>query len=466
MRLLLIGGGGREHALAWKLTREEPDLELIAAPGNPGIAELGECVPLNVLDVDGLEGLARERRVDLTVVGPEAPLEAGIVDRFRAAGLPIFGPTKAAAQIETSKAFAKQLLLDEGIPTARAEIHTRVAAAKAAARRFGAPVVVKASGLAAGKGVIVCKTVGDADTAIDEILEGNRFGPAGAEVLVEEFMAGEEVSVFAITDGRHFVVLPSLQDPTRLLANDLGPNTGGMGAYLPVQLGYDADHALRSDPDSADRLALQAARDIFAPTLRALHARGRNFTGLLYAGLMLTRDGPKVVEFNCRFGDPETQALMPVLDISPRLLDLMLAVGRGDPLPGLPVPDAAGAISPHGSSRISTAEADAACVTTVLAAANYPDTPRTGDVITLPPAEDGLYVFHAGTARDAEGRLVTAGGRVLAVSAVAPSVELAQARSLEYAERVRFDGKQYRSDIGWREIARQSGPTGAGASRD
>ena len=466
MRLLLIGGGGREHALAWKLTREEPDLELIAAPGNPGIAELGECVPLNVLDLDGLEGIARERRVDLTVVGPEAPLEAGIVDRFRAAGLPIFGPTRAAARIETSKAFAKQLLLDEGIPTARAEIHNRVASAKAAARRFGAPVVVKASGLAAGKGVIVCKTVGDADTAIDEILEGNRFGPAGAEVLIEEFMMGEEVSLFAITDGRHFVVLPGLQDHKRLLANDLGPNTGGMGAYLPVQLGYDADRTLRFDPDSADRLALQAAREIFAPTLRALAARGCNFTGLLYAGLMLTRDGPKVVEFNCRFGDPETQALMPVLDVAPRLLDLLLAVGRGEPLPGFPVPDAEGAIRQHGSSRISTAEAEAACVTTVLAAANYPEAPRTGDVISLPPTEDGVYVFHAGTARDAEGRLVTAGGRVLAVSAVAPSVELAQSRSLEFAERVRFDGKQYRSDIGWREIARQTGRSGAGASRD
>ena len=466
MRLLLIGGGGREHALAWKLTREEPDLELIAAPGNPGIGELGECVPLNVLDLDGLEGIARERRVDLTVVGPEAPLEAGIVDRFRAAGLPIFGPTRAAARIETSKAFAKQLLLDEGIPTARAEIHNRVASAKAAARRFGAPVVVKASGLAAGKGVIVCKTVGDADTAIDDILEGNRFGPAGAEVLIEEFMMGEEVSLFAITDGRHFVVLPGLQDHKRLLANDLGPNTGGMGAYLPVQLGYDADRTLRFDPDSADRLALQAAREIFAPTLRALAARGCNFTGLLYAGLMLTRDGPKVVEFNCRFGDPETQALMPVLDVAPRLLDLLLAVGRGEPLPGFPVPDAEGAIRQHGSSRISTAEAEAACVTTVLAAANYPEAPRTGDVISLPPTEDGVYVFHAGTARDAEGRLVTAGGRVLAVSAVAPSVELAQSRSLEFAERVRFDGKQYRSDIGWREIARQTGRSGAGASRD
>jgi len=466
MRVLLIGGGGREHALAWKLTREDPDLELIAAPGNPGIAELGECVPVNVLDIERLEHLARERTVDLTVVGPEAPLEAGIVDRFRSSGLPIFGPTRAAAEIETSKAFAKQLLLDEGIATARAEIHTRVADAKAAARRFGAPVVVKASGLAAGKGVIVCKTLGDADSAIDDMLEGNRFGAAGAAVLVEEFMQGEEVSLFAITDGRTFVVLPGLQDHKRLLAKDHGPNTGGMGAYLPVHLGYDADRALTADPQAAERLVLEAARDVFAPTLRALAARGRNFTGLLYAGLMLTRSGPKVVEFNCRFGDPETQALMPVLDISPRLLDLMLAVGRGEPIPGFPVPDATGTLPARTSARISTAEAEAACVTTVIAAANYPETPRTGDVITLPPIEDGVFVFHAGTARDSEGRLITAGGRVLAVSAVAPSVELAQARSMEYVERVRFEGKQYRPDIGWREIERQMQRPGAGASRD
>ena len=466
MRVLLIGGGGREHALAWKLTREEPDLELIAAPGNPGIAELGECVAINVLDIERLERLARERAVDLTIVGPEAPLEAGIVDRFRASGLPIFGPTRAAAEIETSKAFAKKLLLEEGIPTARAEIHTRVADAKAAARRFGAPVVVKASGLAAGKGVIVCKTLGDADSAIDDMLEGNRFGHAGAEVLVEEFMQGEEISLFAITDGRTFVVLPGLQDHKRLLPNDLGPNTGGMGAYLPVQLGYGADRSLSAEPEAADDLVLEAARDVFGPTLRGLATRGRNFTGLLYAGLMLTPTGPRVVEFNCRFGDPETQALMPVLDIAPRLLDLLLAVGRGEPIPGYPVPDATGARPARTSSRISTVEAEGACVTTVLAAANYPETPRTGDVITLPPAEDGVFVFHAGTARNAEGQLVTAGGRVLAVSAVAPSVELAQARSMEFVERVRFEGKQYRPDIGWREIERQVQRAGAGAPRD
>jgi phosphoribosylamine-glycine ligase len=261
-------------------------------------------------------------------------------------------------------------------------------------------------------------------------------------------------------------MLPGLQDHKRLLANDMGPNTGGMGAYLPVELGYDTDQKVSADADSADRLVLQAAREVFAPTLRALGARGRPFTGLLYAGLMLTETGPRVVEFNCRFGDPETQALMPVLDISPRLIDLMLAVGRGEPLPGYPVPDASGALPTKGSSRISTAEAEAACVTTVIAAANYPETPRTGDVITLPPLEDGVFVFQAGTARDSEGRLVTAGGRVLAVSAVAPTVELAQARSMEYVERVRFEGKQYRPDIGWREIARQNQRSSARAAGD
>jgi phosphoribosylamine--glycine ligase len=239
-----------------------------------------------------------------------------------------------------------------------------------------------------------------------------------------------------------------------------------MGAYLPVHLGYAADWSLTADSEAADELALQAARDIIGPTLRALNARGRRFAGLLYAGLMLTPTGPKVVEFNCRFGDPETQALMPVLDISPRLLDLMLAVGRGEPIPGYPVPGVDGSPPSGTTSRISTADAEAACVTTVLAAANYPETPRTGDVITLPPVEDGVFVFHAGTARNADGQLVTAGGRVLAVSAVAPSVELAQARSMEYVERVRFEGKQYRPDIGWREIERQVQRAGAGAPRD
>jgi phosphoribosylamine--glycine ligase len=437
MRVLIIGSGGREHALAWKLKQEEPSVELLAAPGNPGLATLAKCVPVSASDIPSLVALARERAVDLTVVGPEGPLALGIVDQFRVAGLPIFGPTQAAAEIETSKAFAKQLMLDDGIPTASAEMHAHVGPAKKCARMFGAPVVVKASGLAAGKGVIVCRTMAEADQAIEDILEGNRFGSAGAEVLIEEFMDGEEVSVFAITDGTSFVRLPSLQDHKRLLDNDLGPNTGGMGAYVPITLPLRPDRPV-SDGDTA----IDAVID---RTLKGLAARGRPFTGLLYAGLMMTRDGPRVVEFNCRFGDPETQALMPVLTGSHRLLDLMLAVGRGEPLPRAEM------------------EARGACVTTVLAAANYPETPRTGDPIVLPDDEEDVVVFHAGTARDGEGQLVTAGGRVLAVTATAGSIADAQHRSLDFAQRVQFEGKQLRTDIGWREMARKQERPRAGA---
>ncbi len=433
MRALIIGNGGREHALVWKLHQEEPGIELLAAPGNPGIAELAECVPIRPTDIAAMERLARERAVDVTIVGPEAPLAAGIVDRFQAAGLPIFGPTRAAAEIETSKAFAKQLMLEDGIPTARAEMHTDTAAAKAAARRFGAPVVIKASGLAAGKGVIVCATLDDAERTIDDMLEGNRFGAAGAEVLVEEFMEGEELSVFAITDGTSFVTLPGLQDHKRLLDHDAGPNTGGMGAYVPVTLG--------------DRQHSHIVDEVIERTLRGLARRGRPFTGLLYAGLMMDRTGPRVVEFNCRFGDPETQALMPVLG-AVRLLDLMLAVARGEPLP-----------------RVE-ARADGVCVATVLAAANYPETPRAGDEIELPPREAGIHVFHAGTVIAEDGRLITNGGRVLAVSAVAGSIVEAQRRSVAYAQRVRFAGKQMRTDIGWREIAREEQRGNAGTTGD
>jgi phosphoribosylamine--glycine ligase len=428
MRVLIIGGGGREHALAWRLRRERPGLELLAAPGNPGIAELAECLPVAATDLPGLQRLALDRRVDLTVVGPEAPLASGLVDCFRASGLAIFGPTQAAAEIETSKAFAKRLMLDEGIPTARAEVHTSTAAAKRCAARFGAPVVIKASGLAAGKGVIVCATLAEADAAIEDMLEANRFGAAGAEVLVEEFMEGEELSVFALTDGRTFITLPPLQDHKRLRDRDRGPNTGGMGAYLPVSLGLPGE--------TVDDLVGAIGRTVIAPTLRAMAERGRPFTGLLYAGLMITRAGPKVVEFNCRFGDPETQALVPVLGHF-SLLDAMAVIASGSSLD---------------DSRV--AAADRACVTTVLAAANYPDTPRTGDVVSLPEPREGVVVFHAGTARDAAGRLVTAGGRVLAVSAVGATVAEAHRRSLEHAERVAFAGKQLRTDVGWREIAR------------
>lgn len=433
MRVLIIGGGGREHALAWKLKQDDPSLELIVAPGNPGIAELAECVAIPISDLPALEALARDRGVEFTLVGPEAPLADGIVDLFRAAGLAIFGPSRAAAEIETSKAFAKQLMLEDHIPTGHAEVHVNTAQAKAAARRFGLPVVIKASGLAAGKGVIVCDTEAEADVAIDDILEGNRFGAAGAEVLIEEFMAGEELSVFAITDGRQFVMLPALQDHKRLLDGDAGPNTGGMGAYAPVGIRMSRENSAR-------------VTSIIAATLKGLTDRGRPFTGLLYAGLMITPSGPRVVEFNCRFGDPETQALMPILALAPSFLDLVHAVATGHKLPK------------------ATATLNGACVATVIAADNYPESPRTGDAIQLPLLPSDVHIFHAGTARNGDGHLVTAGGRVLAVSAVAPTVEAAQQKSLMVAEQVGFPGMRLRRDIGWREIARQKTQTSAGAS--
>jgi phosphoribosylamine--glycine ligase len=427
MTVLLVGGGGREHAIAWRLSRDDPGLSIIAAPGNPGIAELAECVPIPASDVDGLLRLARERRVTYTVVGPEAPLAAGIVDRFRDEMLPIFGPTRAAAEIETSKAFTKGLMQEAGVPTARAIVCTEPEKARGAARAFGVPVVVKASGLAAGKGVIVCETLEEADRAIDSMLVSNAFGVAGSEILVEEFMTGEELSVLAITDGARVVPLVPAQDHKRLLDGDKGPNTGGMGAYAPVSL---ATESLMND----------IVERIFTPTLAALTARGRPFTGVLYAGLMLTSDGPKVVEFNCRFGDPETQAVLPVSRFSVPFSDLLESIAKGDGLP-----------------EAVACVCDGAAVTTVLAAAGYPERPRTGATITIPSNLDRVLVFHAGTARSRGGELLTSGGRVLAVTGLGDGIQDARERSLDAAQRVAFEGKQCRSDVGWRELARHAG---------
>jgi len=418
MKVLMVGGGGREHALAWKLRRDDPSLELISTPGNPGLAEMGRTTPVSATDITALTALARRERPELTIVGPEAPLAAGIVDAFRAERLAIFGPTAAAARIESSKSFAKELMLNAGVPTARAERHTNAAKAKRAARELGAPVVVKASGLAAGKGVIVCESVADADAAIDSMLGAHVFGGAGDEILVEEFMEGEELSIFAITDGSELLTMLPARDHKRLLEGDRGPNTGGMGAYAPVT-------------DASPELVDEVVERIFTPTLRALRERDATFTGLLYAGLMLTADGPRVVEFNCRFGDPETEALMPLLESS--LLEPCLAVARGESLRG-------------GELRWS----DEYAVTTVLAAEGYPESPRKGAPITLPAPTEGVHIFHAGTARDADGRLVTSGGRVLAVTAVASTMEEARASSASTAAKIDFAGKHFRSDIGQR----------------
>ncbi|MBX9928749.1 MAG: phosphoribosylamine--glycine ligase [Gemmatimonadaceae bacterium] len=423
MKALIVGGGGREHAIAWKLAADDPTLELIAAPGNPGIATLARCEPIAATDVDALVALARREGVGLVVVGPEAPLDLGLVDALRAAGIPAFGPTAAAARIESSKRFSKELMQRAGVPTAAASTHTDPASARAAVRALGAPVVIKASGIAAGKGVIIALSIDEADAAIDAMLVDHAFGSAGAEVLVEAFMQGEECSLFVLTDGTNALPLLPVQDHKRIGVGDTGPNTGGMGAYAPVSIVPDA------------RVA-EAMRLIIEPTLRAMRDAGTPFTGLLYAGLMYTNDGPMVVEFNCRFGDPETQAILPMMASS--LLEPMLTIARGESLANAP------AVRWH----------EGASVTTVVAAPGYPGPITTGASIALPADAEGVVVFHAGTARDASGALRTAGGRVVAVTARAASFAAAQRASRAAAAGVRFEGAQFRDDIGWREQAR------------
>jgi len=428
VKVLIVGGGGREHAFAWKLTHDDPTLDLLAAPGNPGIAQHGRCIAINATDIAGQVALARDERPDLTLVGPEAPLAAGLGDALREHRLPVFGPTAAAARVESSKAFAKQLMLDAGVPTARAERHVRAEEAKRAARAMGAPVVIKASGLAAGKGVVIAHTLGEADRAIDAMLVGHSFGDAGTEILVEEFMDGEELSLFVLTDGTRVLPMLPAQDHKRLLAGDTGPNTGGMGAYAPLSL---------ATPALVDEIVGRIVR----PTLRALRDAGAPFSGLLYVGLMVAPDGtrPRVVEFNCRFGDPETEALLPLL--AEPLLPRLLGVARGDAFDATPL-------------RWTGRHA----VTTVIAASGYPDAPRLGDPIALPASTGpGVHLFHAGTARAADGRLVTAGGRVFAVTAVADTLAAAQRASVRAAGEIEFAGSQFRADVAWRELERHAG---------
>jgi phosphoribosylamine--glycine ligase len=424
MKVLIVGGGGREHALAWKLCRDDPSLELIAAPGNPGMAKLARCVSVGVDKHKELANLAEDELVDFTIIGPEQPLEGGIVNLFQSRGLPIFGPTREAARIETSKRFAKDLMVKRGIPTARATQHSDSKEAKTALAQFSSPVVIKASGLAAGKGVVVAQSTAEAERAIDAMLSDRIFGNAGREILIEEFMEGEELSLFAITDGQQALPLLAAQDHKRLHERDLGPNTGGMGAYAPTSI---------ANPDLISRVMTEIIR----PTLAGLKEAGSPFKGLLYAGLMVTKDGPKVVEFNCRFGDPETQTLMPLMESS--LLELIAAVAGGGSLSRAKYPDWKPLFA----------------VTTVVAASGYPEKVRTGDAIELPPREEGVEIFQAGTALDpASGQLVTSGGRVLSVTAVASTLVEAAELSLSNAEAVQLNGKQLRRDIGWRELTR------------
>ncbi|WP_028916874.1 phosphoribosylamine--glycine ligase [Pseudoxanthomonas sp. J35] len=428
MKVLVIGSGGREHALAWKLAQSPRVSEVIVAPGNAGTATEGKCrnVPVKVTDLDGLLQLARDEGVALTVVGPEVPLVAGVVDRFRAAGLRIFGPTAAAAQLEGSKAYAKDFLKRHGIPTAFYAVHTDVEAALAYIREKGAPIVVKADGLAAGKGVIVAMTLEEAEAAVRDMLSGNAFGDAGARVVIEEFLEGEEASFISMVDGTTALPMATSQDHKRVGDGDTGPNTGGMGAYSPAPVVTPEVHA-------------RIMREVVEPTVAGMAADGIPFTGFLYAGLMIDRSGaPKVIEFNVRFGDPETQPVM--LRLQSDLVELVEAAIDGrlhevqaqwDPRPSLGV---------------------------VMAARPYPESPVTGDVIEgldAVPAE--AKVFHAGTALDAQGRVLSAGGRVLCVAALGDSVSDAQRRAYAGVAAIRWAHEFHRSDIGWRAIAREQG---------
>ncbi len=422
MKLLVVGSGGREHALAWRLAQSEKVQKVYVAPGNAGTALEDGLENLPITDIRALAAFARDHGIHATVVGPEAPLAAGIVDAFRAAGLRIFGPTKAAARLESSKDFAKQFMLRHGIPTARFATFADAAAAHAHVEAEGAPIVIKADGLAAGKGVVVAMSAAEAHRAIDAMLSGNKLGDAGRRVVIEEFLDGEEASFIAMADGRHALPLATSQDHKRLQDNDEGPNTGGMGAYSPAPVVTPEIHA-------------RAMREVILPTLRAMEQDGTPYTGFLYAGLMIEPDGGiKVLEFNCRMGDPETQPIM--LRLKSDLVELIDAALAG---------------------RLDKVEAEwdrRAALGVVLAASNYPETPRTGDVIhgLGKPTEDS-HVFHAGTALQ-DGRIVTAGGRVLCVTALGDTIKLAQKRAYEIADAIRFEGMQLRRDIGHRAIKR------------
>lgn len=428
MRVLVIGNGGREHALAWKLAQSERVSQVFVAPGNGGTArdERLRNVAIAPTDVKALADFAAEHKIALTVVGPEAALAAGVVDEFRARGLRIFGPTQAAAQLESSKAFAKDFMKRHGIPTADYETFSDPAAAHAYVDGRGAPIVIKADGLAAGKGVVVAMTLDQAHEAISWILEDNKLGvthnAGGARVVIEDFLAGEEASFIVVCDGKNVVSLATSQDHKRLLDGDAGPNTGGMGAYSPAPVVTPNVHA-------------KVMHEIIQPTIAGMARDGHPFTGFLYAGLMIDEHGqPRTVEFNTRMGDPETQPIM--MRLKSDLFELLMHATDGT----------LDQVEPQWDRRVALG--------VVLAAEGYPLTPRKGDAISgLPADEDEAMVFHAGTAA-VDGKLVTSGGRVLCVTALGESARTAAQRAYELAAGIQFDGRQYRSDIGHRAIKR------------
>lgn len=424
MKVLVIGGGGREHALAWKLAQSPRVQQVFVAPGNGGTARDANLKNVPITDVAALRDWALAEKIALTVVGPEQPLAAGVVDDFRQHGLRIFGPSRAAAQLESSKAFSKAFMQRHGIPTAAYETFTDAAAARAYVDRLGAPIVVKADGLAAGKGVVVAQTVAEAHAAIDDMLGGNQLGVAhnegGARVVIEEFLHGEEASFIVLCDGKNVLPLATSQDHKRLLDGDAGPNTGGMGAYSPAPVVTPDIHA-------------RAMREIIGPTVRGMEQDGVPFTGFLYAGLMIDAQGhPRTLEFNTRMGDPETQPIL--MRLKSDLLEVLLAATAGK----------LDTVQLQWDRRVALG--------VVMAAHGYPQAPRKGDVIVdLPAVQDDAMVFHAGTVLDGD-QVKTAGGRVLCVTVLADSVKQAQVRAYDVARQIHFDGAQYRRDIGHRAV--------------
>lgn len=422
MKILVVGSGGREHALAWKLAQSERIQMVYVAPGNGGTALDDRLKNIAITDPRALAEFAQQENIALTVVGPETPLAAGIVNIFRDLGLKIFGPTKEAAQLESSKDFAKSFMQRHAIPTAEYQTFSEVQAAHEYIDRKGAPIVIKADGLAAGKGVVVAMSLEEAHQAVDMMLSDNKLGDAGARVVIEEFLAGEEASFIVMVDGKNILPLATSQDHKRLLDNDEGPNTGGMGAYSPAPIVTPALHA-------------RVMREIIQPTVQGMAKDGITFTGFLYAGLMIDEQGnPKTLEFNCRMGDPETQPIMARLKT-----------------------DLVGVMEHAVNGTLDTIELEwdrRTALGVVLAAAGYPDAPRKGDVITGIPAEtvDGV-TFHAGTMLNGT-QLTTSGGRVLCVVGLGDSVKVAQKKAYDVIEHIRFDGAQFRRDIGWRALKR------------
>jgi len=428
MKVLIIGNGGREHALAWKASQSPQVSQVFVAPGNAGTAleHALKNIAIGVLDIPALLNFAQSEQIDLTIVGPEAPLVEGIVDTFRAAGLKIFGPTQGAAQLEGSKAFTKDFLARQNIPTAEYQNFTEVEPALAYLREKGAPIVIKADGLAAGKGVIVAMTLAEAEEAVQDMLAGNAFGNAGHRIVIEEFLDGEEASFIVMVDGEHVLPMATSQDHKRVGDGDTGPNTGGMGAYSPA-------------PVVTDEVHQRTMERIIWPTVRGMAAEGHVYTGFLYAGLMIDKEGnPKVIEFNCRFGDPETQPIM--MRLQSDLIELCLAGCDGtldsktsvwDPRPALGI---------------------------VIAAGGYPADYRTGDVISGLPETDSTEgkVFHAGTQLNDENQVVTNGGRVLCSTALGETVAQAQLRALDLMKDIHWDGSFHRTDIGYRAIEREN----------